>query len=340
VKSWVKILFRIVLVSLYAILVLKLVEFALPDDITFRPSLVNFLPPYLLIFILNTEGCLFYDRILNKRIPWTSSPRKRLIIQFALIVIWSVITMGIPFTIWYFYNGKSLVYPPASVIVFIGSIVFMLGFIGISIAINFFKQWQSSILDAEHYKQEKLKADYRVLQNQVNPHFLFNSLNVLISEIKHSPEIAIDFTRKLSKVYRYVLQSKNHDLISLQKELEFIESFIFLHKVRVGNAIEFSFEIPEAVLVMQLPPLTLQILIENAIKHNAANEQNVLRISVSARNDNTLIVRNNLHGIDNADSTNTGLSNLAKRFELLKQEGFKYEKTTNEFVVNIPLIED
>lgn len=333
---------RILLVSVYSLLVLGLVGFTRQDNTVFDPPFPKylFLIFYLFFFNLNTEGNLFFDRYLNKKMPWYIRPNKRLVIQIAFVFMWTIISVGIPFTIWYFINGRSLIYPPASIIIFIGSIIFLFGFIGISMTINFFKQWQISILDAEHYKQEKLKADYKVLQNQVNPHFLFNSLNVLISEIKHSPEIAVDFTRKLSKVYRYVLQSKNHDLISLQKELEFIESFIFLHKVRVGNAIEFSIDIPEAVLERQLPPLTLQILVENAIKHNVANDKNVLRITLMAPNKNILIMRNNLKKIENSDSTNTGLSNLAKRFELLKQEGFMFEKTKDEFVVFIPLIEN
>lgn len=333
---------RILMVSVYSLLVLGLVGFTRQDNTVFDPPFPKylFLIFYLFFFNLNTEGNLFFDRYLNKKMPWYIRPNKRLVIQIAFVFMWTIISVGIPFTIWYFINGRSLIYPPASIIIFIGSIIFLFGFIGISMTINFFKQWQISILDAEHYKQEKLKADYKVLQNQVNPHFLFNSLNVLISEIKHSPEIAVDFTRKLSKVYRYVLQSKNHDLISLQKELEFIESFIFLHKVRVGNAIEFSIDIPEAVLERQLPPLTLQILVENAIKHNVANDKNVLRITLMAPNKNILIMRNNLKKIENSDSTNTGLSNLAKRFELLKQEGFMFEKTKDEFVVFIPLIEN
>jgi LytS/YehU family sensor histidine kinase len=206
--------------------------------------------------------------------------------------------------------------------------------------INFFKQWNGSLLDAEYYKQEKLKADYRVLQNQVNPHFLFNSLNVLISEIKHNPKTAEAFTRKLSKVYRYVLQSKNHDLIYLKKELEFIDSFIFLHKVRIGDALEYSVNISDEIVQMQIPPLTLQILIENAIKHNIANKENVLKISIESGSDNTLIVSNNLQIIDTVDSTYTGLSNLSKRFELLKKDGFTYGEKEDNFVVTIPLIEE
>lgn len=341
-KRVIKIFIRIVLVSFYAFLVMGLVQFAMPDDITFNPPIPKelFVFFYLLFFNLNTEGNLYFDTYLNNKLPWFFNPQKRILVQAGFIFFWSLLTIALPFTFWYFFNGKSLTYPPGPVIIFIGSIIFLFGFIGISMAINFFKQWQKSLLDAEHFKQEKLKADYRVLQNQVNPHFLFNSLNVLISEIKHSPNTAVEFTRKLSKVYRYVLQSKNHDLIALNKELKFIDSFIFLHKVRIGDALDYSINIPEETLQMQLPPLTLQILIENAIKHNVANEENVLKISIASDGNNNIIVSNNLQAIENVDSTYTGLSNLSKRFELLKKDGFTYGEQEEKFVVNIPLIDE
>ncbi|MGK0413113.1 MAG: two-component system LytT family sensor kinase [Polaribacter sp.] len=333
---------RIFLVSLYAILVIRLVTFVMPNDIEYNSPIPKqiFLIFYLIFFNLNVEGSLFFDRYLNKKIPWFYFPKKRIFVQFVLIILWAFISIGIPFIAWYFINEQSLIYPPAPVITFIGSVIFLFVFIGISMTINFFKQWNSSLLDAEYYKQEKLKADYRVLQNQVNPHFLFNSLNVLISEIKHNPKTAEAFTRKLSKVYRYVLQSKNHDLIYLKKELEFIDSFIFLHKVRIGDALEYVVNISEEALQMQIPPLTLQILIENAIKHNVANEENVLKISIKSDGSDTLIVSNNLQIIDNVDSTYTGLSNLSKRFELLKKEGFSYGKKEEKFIVTIPLIDE
>ncbi len=336
-----KTLVRIVLVSLYALLVMKLVVFAMPEDVTFVARLPKrlFVFLYLLFFNLNTEGNLFFDRYLNKKIPWFDFPKKRIVIQFSFIILWTFITVGLPFIAWYFFNGKSLAYPPASVIIFIASIILLLAFIGIPMSRNFLRQWRKSLLDAEHYKQEKLKADYRVLQNQVNPHFLFNSFNVLISEIKHNPITAEAFTRKLSKVYRYVLQSKNYNLIPLKKELDCIDAFIYLHKVRIGKALDYSAEISEEALQLQLPPLTLQILIENAIKHNKANEENVLKISIKSVDDK-LIVSNNLQPIDNVDSTYTGLSNLSKRFELLHKEGFSYVEKEGKFVVTIPLIEE
>lgn len=331
---------RIVLVSLYAIAVMRLVSFGMSENAEFQLQIPKrlFLFFYLLFFNLNVEGSLFFDRYLNKKNPWYSNPQKRLFIQIGVIILWTFISIGIPFTVWYFINGQSLIYPKAPVIIFICSVVFLIGFISISIAINFFKQWKKTLLEAEHYKQEKLKSDYRVLQNQVNPHFLFNSLNVLISEIKYNPKTAQDFTRKLSKVYRYVLQSKHHDLISLKKELEFIDSFIFLHKVRIGDALEYVVNISDEIVHKQIPPLTLQILIENAIKHNIANEENVLKISIESDANNTLIVSNNLQIIDTVDSTYTGLSNLSKRFELLKKDGFTYGKQEEKFVVSIPLI--
>jgi len=341
-RSIGKILIRIVLVSLYALLVLKTVSYTMPDDIKVVRHFPRgvFTVVILLLFNLNTEGNLIFNRFLNNKIPWFNFPKKRLLTQLSFIFVWTIVTIGIPFTFWYFYNGRSFTYPPFSVATFVSSIVLLLVVLGISLTINFFKEWKASILEIEHHKQEKLKADYKVLQNQVNPHFLFNSLNVLISEIKHAPDVAVEFTRKLSKVYRYVLQSKNHDLISLQKELDFIDSFIYLHKVRIGDALNFSCNIPEASMVKQIPPLTLQILIENAIKHNIANSEHILYISIETKGDDKLVVRNSLQLIENTESTNTGLSNLCKRFELLNKEGIIIQQTETEFIVTVPLIEE
>ena len=107
---------------------------------------------------------MFFDRYLNKKLSWFYFPQKRIFIQSGFIILWAFITIGLPFIAWYFVNGKSLAYPPASVIIFIGSVVFLFGFIGISMVINFFKQWQNSLLEAEYLKQEK----ERFLSEQYN----------------------------------------------------------------------------------------------------------------------------------------------------------------------------
>lgn len=337
-----KVFLRIVIVSVYATLVARLIVLTLPSN-------VDFIPPfrkvwiwliYLIIFNLNTEGSLFFDRVLNRKLPWNNAMNQRLILQFTGVVIWSFVTIGLPFTFWYFKNGGSFIYPPTSVITFLSAIAILFVFVGMSMMRNFYTQKQNSLLEIEHLKQEKLMADYRVLQNQVNPHFLFNSLNALISEIKHNPDTAIEFTRNLSKVYRYVLQSKNYQVIGLRDEIELIESFIFLHTVRMGKALNFELNISDEAMKMKLPPLTLQILIENAIKHNAANEENVLTIAIRSVNRNTLEVKNSLNPKSDLYSTHTGLSNIRSRYALLKKGEIEVSQSSDEFTVLVPLIED
>ena len=134
IRSIGKFLIRIVLISLYAILVMKLVGFAMPDNIEYKSHIPKqiFLFFYLLFFNLNTEGSLFFDRYLNKKYPWFYSPQKRIFIQLGFIILWACITIGLPFIAWYFINGQSLTYPPASVIIFIGSTVFLFGFISLT----------------------------------------------------------------------------------------------------------------------------------------------------------------------------------------------------------------
>ena len=305
-----------------------------------HPHIWIFFIMYVLFFNLNSEGNLYFDRYLNKKLPWFYFPRKRVLVQSVFILVWSVLTIGALFTIWYFLKGGALKYPQFSIFIFIISILFLTSFIGVSHAINFIKQWKTTLLEVEKLKREKLKTDYKVLQNQVNPHFLFNNLNVLISEIKHDPETAETFTRKLSQVYRYVLQSKNHDLISLKKELEFIRSYIYLHQVRMGNALKVSIDINSDLLEKYLPPLTLQILVENAIKHNVMNEENPLHITIETSDRQTLLVKNNLNPKHSFDSTKTGLSNIKARYELLKEDGFKIEKSATEFIVTVPLLDE
>jgi len=332
-------IFRLITVSIYAMLVPLFFQFAIGDGRIQQ----NENPPYffLLIYILffniASEGNIFFDRYLNKRISWYYFPKKRLLTQLVFTFLWSFIVVGVPFILRYIWG--SLIYPMFSVVTFIAVVLFLITFNGIFMAINFFNEWKAAVLEAEMLKQEKLKSDYKVLQNQVDPHFLFNSFNVLISEINYDPKRAEQFTRELSNVYRYVLQSKNHELIPVEKEMTFIRSFIYLHQVRVEEALKFDFDIDEVALKKRILPLTLQILVENAIKHNVMNKNEVLSISIKSEKDK-LIIKNNLNPKKTLYSTKTGLENIQKRYELLKKEGFRIEVIEDEFIVYVPLIEE
>ena len=336
-----KILLRVSIVSIYATLNLLFLQFVIGfSGLTNRPNSIILIFMYIFDFNLASETNLLFDKYLNKRLPWFYNTGKRLTIQIIFTFVCTTVITSIPFIVWYFISGKSPIFRPFPLSTFVSGLVFLVSFSSIYIAMNFFKNWKSTILEMERLKQEKLKSDYMVLQDQLNPHFLFNSLNVLISEIKHEPETAINFTRKLSQVYRYVLQSRNMETVLLKDEMDFIDSYIYLHRVRLGNALKFSAELDESVLNKYLPPMTVQILVENAIKHNVVNRDFPLNIKIETIGDEILKVRNNINPKETIGSTQVGLSNIQERYSLLGRGNIFVEKTEEEFIVTVPLLTD
>ena len=138
-----------------------------------------------------------------------------------------------------------------------------------------------------------IRDRYAALQNQLNPHFLFNSLNTLISEIEYAPKNAILFTQRLSDVYRYILQSQQQRLVTIESELSFIDSYIFLHKVRLGDCIRIENRIEADNYDLKLPSLTLQLLVENVIKHNIINMDMPMNILIDYDSENGRILVTN-----------------------------------------------
>lgn len=190
---------------------------------------------------------------------------------------------------------------------------------------------------AAELQEENNKANYAALQNQLNPHFLFNSLNTLIAEIEYDPKTATVFTRKLSDVYRYVLQCQNKPLVTLGEELEFGKSYLFLHEVRLGRYINWHADIPTNYIDSMLPPLTLQLLIENAIKHNSITASRPIDITLSI-DDNTLIIKNSKNPKKSNEPSGIGLQNLDKRSKLISGNNIIIINDENYFTVKIPLI--
>ena len=190
---------------------------------------------------------------------------------------------------------------------------------------------------AAELQEENDKAKYIALQNQLNPHFLFNSLNTLVAEIEYNPQNAIGFTKNLSKVYRYVLQCQDKPLVTLADELEFARSYLFLHEVRLGDCIRWEADIPADSLDCMLPPLTLQLLIENVIKHNSITPAKpmVIRIGMDA---GWLYVSNPVNLKRSTDSSGIGLCNLSNRCKLILGKDISVLRNgKNEFTVKVPL---
>jgi two-component system, LytTR family, sensor kinase len=206
-------------------------------------------------------------------------------------------------------------------------------------SIYFSSELKKSIEEKEKWKRESLQAQLNALKIQVNPHFLFNNLNTLSAVIPDNPQQAIDFVQQLSKVYRHILEVKNEQSILLKEELDVLKAYSFLLKTRFGDNLDIDINIAEEKLHQRIVPLSLQILMENAIKHNIVSAARPLKIDVFAEN-GKLIVSNNLQKKNQfIESTGIGLENIRNRYKLLGNRLVEVSEGPSDFKVSIPLIE-
>lgn len=193
-------------------------------------------------------------------------------------------------------------------------------------------------MENEVLKRENLNALHETLKQQVNPHFLFNSLNTLKSLIKRDPAQATHFTEQLASVYRYMLMHGNKQKVRLSEEIDFLKSYLYLLKIRFGDAIFTQIDVPEAFSNCMMPPNTLQLLIENTVKHNTLSLHKPLYISIFIKDD-FLIVRNNLQEKEASfSSSHIGLNNINSRYLLHHGKEIIIEKTDQFFQVSLPII--
>jgi PAS domain S-box-containing protein len=188
-------------------------------------------------------------------------------------------------------------------------------------------------------QKENLQSQFEVLKQQVNPHFLFNSLNVLTSLIKVDPDLAESFTERLSKVYRYVLENKEKDLVSLHTELEFLKAYLFLLEIRFMKKIFITTRIDNAYHDYLILPIAIQLIIENAIKHNTFSKAQPLRIEIFVDEKQYLNIVNNLNLRETKFvSTGVGLENITRRYSLVSDQRPEFVKTTTHFIAKLPLL--
>lgn len=196
---------------------------------------------------------------------------------------------------------------------------------------------QQDIIEKEQLRQESLENELTALKNQINPHFLFNSLNSLNSLVREN-DAAVEFVNKLSFMYRYILQSGDRNIVSLKEELKFLESYVFLIKTRYRERVLIDISIDDELLMKSVPPLGIQTLVENAVKHNEISENNPLEVKVYSEGqkicvENPIRMRKTM-----AEGTGNGLANLDKRYFLLNKEHISISDKDGVFKVKFPLI--
>ncbi len=207
-------------------------------------------------------------------------------------------------------------------------------------SVYFFEKWKLTIQQNEALKNQQVRTQFEVLQNQMSPHFLFNSLNTLTTLIAENPNLAIQFTEKLSEVYRYILQNKEKELVTLKEEVEFVKNYLYLLQIRYPENLNVSFNIDDQYSTSHIAPLTLQILVENCIKHNIISKTHPLHISIYVQNGKSVVVKNNLQLKSVIEkSTKTGLVNIRKRYKYLCNQAIDVITTSENFMVAVPLID-
>ncbi|RYZ00146.1 MAG: histidine kinase [Chitinophagaceae bacterium] len=202
----------------------------------------------------------------------------------------------------------------------------------------FLRMWHSTALEAERLKKEHLQTQLESLKVQINPHFLFNSLGSLASLIPEDPDRAVEFVEELSSVYRYLLQANEKTVTTVAEELAFVASYYRLLKIRFGDGIGLKLQVDEASRECGIPPLTLQLLVENAIKHNAILPDSPLVISVRSEQGHIVVSNNRRPRTSAAPSAQMGLRNIASKYRLLEQAPVSIDETPVEFRVSLPLI--
>ncbi len=284
-------------------------------------------------------GHSYFFTLLDRKYPWRLVPRKRSIIGFFTIILYAVLAYSLVSLLmsrivygefpenplkWGIQSSYTTI-----LISFAISLMFL--------AFGFFRSWKESLLEAERFKSEMLMYKYEALQNQINPHFLFNSFNVLSELVYEDRDKAKAFINQLSELFRYVLDSRDKELVPLSEELEFIKSYAYLIQTRFEDKLSIELDI-ECESDEMIVPMALQLLIENCVKHNEISAKKPLIIKV-LKKEEVILVSNNIQ-IKNIGQkkTGTGLSNLKQQYSYFTNEELHIDETGGFFTVTVPVL--
>jgi len=308
--------------------------FMCPGCNTFaRYSRVSFVT-FVMWFVL-WKGNDLLAHYISVKISWIKFPLKRLIVGIVSTIAFTILAVLLLMEFFklvfdFRFDGGGYLYT----IYFSVGITILLSLILHSR--SFYLHWRAAMWDAERYEKESISARYENLKSQINPHFLFNTLNVLTNLVYEDQDKAVKFIKQLSEVYRHVLDTRDKELITLEEERKFLDSYLFLQQMRFGEKLNLNIQLNGLNSLM--PPLVLQMLIENAIKHNEVSEENPLTISVY-QEDQFIVVENNFQKktVLAEDSPGMGLENISKRYKFLTDTPVEILQG-DKFIVKLPII--
>jgi sensor histidine kinase YesM len=288
----------------------------------------------IVMWVLMWVGNDVTSHLLSERISWTREPMKRFIV--GMIVMVGITVTAVLVAAWMYYVLLGM-----DITRYIVTVLYLSFAISLVISLflhgrSFLYSWRQEAVNAERLLKEGHRAQYESLRSQVNPHFLFNSLNALTNLVYEDPDKAAKFIKQLSEVYRYVLDTRDKELVPLAEEIKFLESYLFLQRIRFGNKLQVDIALNGE---QQVAPLVLQMLIENAIKHNVVSEESPLRIRLFQEN-GWVIVENNRRTKRTLpeESTGVGLANIRSRYTYFSDKPVHVLSDDEKFTVKLPVI--
>ena len=331
IKKWLVIGISLVMVSaaIYALIRIQ-------PPIAFYITISWFLLVVLLLWLGNS----LISGFLDKKLPWRKYVTARFFIQLGLTIIYSLFCINTSYLLFkHLFTSDPPVWEQV-VLTNIYGLLLILPTFSIYFGIHFLKAWKKSELETEKLQKESVRSQLEALRNHLDPHFLFNNLNILSTLIDKNKNLSKEYLEKFAEVYRIILQNEVSELITLKKELDFIKSYLYLIKIRFQDDIKIDLNVDDHLKMKMIPPLSIQMLIENCIKHNAITETSPLIINIFTEGDKYLVIKNNLKPKKiTGDKKSSGLENIGNRYRYFTDEELKVERSAAHFTVKIPLLE-
>ena len=326
----------LLLIGIPIVSIIAIIVFALANKDISASDKIHYVHGFVATIVI-WVGCRYIIKVLWDKYPWHIYPLKHLLIEIVLTLIYLFITGSILIYLNIHFVNQDF---SQEQMVFSITFTFLITFLIIAIHEGwyFFLQWKSSLVKSEKLEKENLQARFETLKNQVNPHFLFNSLNTLMTYIDDNPK-AVSFVQSLADFFRYVLLTKDDEVVGIENEISILEKYIYLQKSRFGDNLEININIvTDKINSFFIPPLTLQMLVENAIKHNVISKKKPLYVDVYSDENECICVKNNLQRKKSISSTKIGLNNIKKRYNYLSEKEVIIKETDNVFLVSVPLL--
>ncbi len=280
-------------------------------------------------------GCMVIVQWLWRKFPWEFYPGKHMVIEIVLITLYTMTYSFMVYLIVVRTGGSGDYYEDLPMQIFATLLITYL-ITSIHEMVYFYKQWKYHFSKSVRLEKDNIQARYETLKTQVNPHFLFNSLNSLTTLVDDNKD-AVQYIQNMSEFLRYMLGSRDKELVLIREEIRVLGKYVSLQQFRFRNTLFVDLQVPERFYHYAIPPLVLQMLVENCIKHNVISKDQPLHVNIRAGGE-TLTVENNLQKKSGVVSTGQGLKNISERYRLFTSREVKITETSAIFKVAIPLL--